>query len=687
MTGASEFQEQLSAYCRSEQPPYSVFLMVSKNNAPPPPFQPEQVESDSEDPDPASGAEADDEGGAGEGNKPVGGGARNPNPASASSTPPKKPSSGHSGPAKKARVPGEGFKKATVPGEDSLPSASSKDPLSTPPPSSQANSLLRPVPETSEANLLGHLFDAMGRGETEEERRTPQEEKRKITPWAKGLGCKTLPGPRTLRLRASPDQLLGCLWTGCAKSDPWSTIPNSDADPVRSLEELTQVLTRSKVEDIHMDVLEYWQMDTDCCTLTDAENAIQGRTAEDIVVHVSLRKNVLVEFLRRALILSFLNEVLWFKHVPEEFFDRALTEAEDDDWELGIAEGVNPWPSMPLQPRDSPSASEHEEDASGDERDGNGLDDETSLGKRSRPKSKTPAGKRPKRLTPLTPSPGKSSSSRTPPREKTAPALSDVSSNDETDAPRRVKTLPWTPEMGYEGYHTDTRLVKSWIIYNTRVRRTSTRHKHQNRGFPDYEVMNDEVHSVAERVPVTEYQDIIHTQAPWGDMFDERVRVLLFARETLTPGFVVIAKRYVLFMWGWCREEWERTHWIVLNRNVEAHALLNQDRAGRQRKYERARKDVQADVVTLPPPERKLFRMEAAFWRHSRKPCVWIPMDPAGHKSLRVHLDILDQREPARLYWGPSCPEERIAESVSPAVWGTRVTIHANRLPVPEPEE
>ncbi|OWZ02693.1 hypothetical protein PHMEG_00025703 [Phytophthora megakarya] len=114
-----------------------------------------------------------------------------------------------------------------------------------------------------------------------------------------------------------------------------------------------------------MDVLEYWQKDTDRCTLMDAEDAIQGRAAEDIVVHVSLRKNILVEFLRRPLILSFLDEVPWFQHVPEEFFDRALAEAEDDDWALGLAEGVNPWPPVPLQPRDSPSPSEHEEDASG----------------------------------------------------------------------------------------------------------------------------------------------------------------------------------------------------------------------------------------------------------------------------------------------------------------------------------
>ncbi|OWZ08167.1 hypothetical protein PHMEG_00019331 [Phytophthora megakarya] len=455
MTGASEFQEQLTAYCRSEKPPYLVFLIMQ-------------------------------------------------NPA------PKVMPVGEVSPSVEIlRILSPHY----------LPASGSKGTESTPLLRSQGNSLLRPVPA----------------GGIEEERQTPVEEKQE------------------------EDHPM----------DP-------DADPVRPVEELAQVLTRSKVEDVRMDVLEYWQMDTDPCTLTEAEDAIQGRTTEDIVIHVSLRKHILVEFLRRALILSFLDEVPWFQHVPEEFFNRALAEAEDDDWELGVAEGVNPWPSVPLQPRDSPSPSEEEEEASGNERDGNGPDDETSLGKRSRPKSKTPVGKRPKRVAPPTPSPG-----------------------------------------------------------NTRVRRTSTRLKHQNRGFPDYEVMNDEVHSVAERVPVAEYRDIVKTQAPWDDMFDERVRVLLFIRDTLSQEFTDIAKRYILFMWICRREEWERTHWIVLNRNVEAHALLHQGRAGRQRKYERALKDVRADVATLPPPERKRFRTEAAFWRHSLKPCV-DSHGPRANKTLRT---------------------------------------------------
>ncbi|OWZ06492.1 hypothetical protein PHMEG_00021245 [Phytophthora megakarya] len=489
MTGASEFQEQLSAYCLSEQPPYSVFLMVSRNNAPPPPFQPAQVESDSEGSDPASDAEPGTEGGTGGGSESSGVDPADPNPASAPSTPPKKPSTGHSDQAKKAMVPGEG----------SLPASDSKEPKSTPPPSSQGNSLLRPVPGVSETNLLGHLFDAdydMRGGDTEAERNPLEEKQEEDHSMGEEPGAKDLAGSEDVELegvsgsgpRMSADRLRQVRPT---VYDPQTDTKggfyrpiDSDADPVRPVEELAKVLTRSKVEDVRMDVLEYWQMDTDRCTLTEAEDAIQGRTTEGIIVHVSLRKDILVEFLRRALILSFLDEVPWFQHVPEEFFDRALAEAEDDDWELGIGEGVNPWPSVPLQPRDSPSPSEHEEDASGDEQDGHGPDDETSL-------------------------------------------------------------------------------AKSWVIYNTRVRRTSTRLKHQNRGFPDYE----------------------------------------------------------------------------------------------------------------------------SVFGHSRKPCVWIPMDPRANKTLRVQLDLLDQREPARLYWGSSCPEERIAESVSSAVWVTRVTVHTNRLPVPEPEE
>ncbi|OWZ20380.1 hypothetical protein PHMEG_0005211 [Phytophthora megakarya] len=48
----------------------------------------------------------------------------------------------------------------------------------------------------------------------------------------------------------------------------------------------------------------------------------------------------------------------------------------------------------------------------------------------------------------------------------------------------------------------------------------------------------------------------------------------------------------------------------------------------------------------------ELFRTKAAFWCHSRKPCVLIPMGPKAHKGFQGQPDILDQHEPARLYWG-----------------------------------
>ncbi|OWZ00481.1 hypothetical protein PHMEG_00028319 [Phytophthora megakarya] len=271
MTGASEFQEQLTAYCRSEQPPCSVFLMVSKNNAPPPPFQAAQVESDSEGSDPASDAESGDGAGGGAGNKPVGGDPAGSNPASAPSTHPQQSSAQHSGPAKTAMAPGE----------DPLPASGSKETKSTPPPSSQGNSLLRPVPGASEANLLGHLFDAdydMGGDDIEEERQTPLDEKQEEDhPMGEEPGEQDLPGSEDVELqgvsgsgpRMSAD---GLRQVRPAVYDP-QTDPkggsyrpiDSDADPVRPVVELAHVLTRSKVEDVRMDVLEYWQMDADRC--------------------------------------------------------------------------------------------------------------------------------------------------------------------------------------------------------------------------------------------------------------------------------------------------------------------------------------------------------------------------------------------------------------------------------------
>ncbi|OWZ00801.1 LOW QUALITY PROTEIN: hypothetical protein PHMEG_00027932 [Phytophthora megakarya] len=201
----------------------------------------------------------------------------------------------------------------------------------------------------------------MGGGDTEAERKTPLEEKQEEDHPMDGE-----PGPKD-PAESEDVELEGVSGSGPRMSadglrqirptvyDPQADPKagfyrpiDSDADPVWAVEELAQVLTRSKVEDVGMDVLEYWQMDTDRCTLTDAEDAIQGCTTEDITLSFTLRKHILLEFLRRALILSFLDEVPWFQHVPEEFFDRALAEAEDDDWELGVAEGVNPWPSVPL---------------------------------------------------------------------------------------------------------------------------------------------------------------------------------------------------------------------------------------------------------------------------------------------------------------------------------------------------
>ncbi|OWY97415.1 hypothetical protein PHMEG_00032057 [Phytophthora megakarya] len=149
MTGASEFQEHLSAYCRSEQPPYSVFLMVNKNNVPRHLSKSRKWRATARilTPLPAQSPAM----------KVVL--VREISPSVVIRltpilrprlAPPKKSSADHSGPAKMAMVPGK----------DSLPAPDPKGLKSTLPHGSQDNSLLRPVPGASEANLLGHLFDA-----------------------------------------------------------------------------------------------------------------------------------------------------------------------------------------------------------------------------------------------------------------------------------------------------------------------------------------------------------------------------------------------------------------------------------------------------------------------------------------------------------------------------------------------
>ncbi|OWZ15936.1 hypothetical protein PHMEG_00010336 [Phytophthora megakarya] len=129
---------------------------------------------------------------------------------------------------------------------------------------------------------------------------------------------------------------------------------DSDADPVRPMEKL--VLTRSKVQDVRIDVLEY---------LTDEHRSLYSDGRRERHPGSYCRGHRRARQSPEAWAGGALAPgVPWFRRVRVDCFDRALAEVEDDDWELGIAEGVNPWPSVPLQPRDSPGPSEHEEDAS-----------------------------------------------------------------------------------------------------------------------------------------------------------------------------------------------------------------------------------------------------------------------------------------------------------------------------------
>ncbi|OWY99925.1 hypothetical protein PHMEG_00028990 [Phytophthora megakarya] len=125
---------------------------------------------------------------------------------------------------------------------------------------------------------------------------------------------------------------------------------DDDAEPPRSDEDLSKLLPAdADLSDVRLDVLELWRMDSDGCTLTEAEDVVLGITAEDIVVHANLRRDVLCEIIRRLLCLRSLDDVDWLRHVPEEYFDRAYKRAEETNWVVGVD---RPWPPVPTEPHE-----------------------------------------------------------------------------------------------------------------------------------------------------------------------------------------------------------------------------------------------------------------------------------------------------------------------------------------------
>ncbi|OWZ01725.1 hypothetical protein PHMEG_00026834 [Phytophthora megakarya] len=99
---------------------------------------------------------------------------------------------------------------------------------------------------------------------------------------------------------------------------------DDDAEPSRSDDDLNKLVPAdADLSDVRLDVLELWRMDSDGCTLTEAEDVVLGATAEDIVVHANLRRDGLCEIIRHLLCLRSLDDVDLLRHVPEEYFNRA----------------------------------------------------------------------------------------------------------------------------------------------------------------------------------------------------------------------------------------------------------------------------------------------------------------------------------------------------------------------------
>ncbi|OWY99997.1 LOW QUALITY PROTEIN: hypothetical protein PHMEG_00028905 [Phytophthora megakarya] len=524
---------------------------------------------------------------------------------------------------------------------------------------------------------------------------------------------------------------------------------DDDAEPPRSDDDLSKLLPAdAKLSDVRLDVLELWRMDSDKSTLTEAENVILGETAEDIVVHASLRRDVLCEIIRRLLCLRSLDDVDWLRHVPEEYFERAYKRAEDCDWVIGVE---HPWPPVPTEPRESSESSEDDDDASDAEGGGQPAPKAGSSKKRasgSPAPTTPPRGKRPRRTggqgrggsgaarqvvhLPEVPSDVSSNESDLPMRHRrlTPPpnAAPDLSHSDTADAISWfVNGVTPPPNAAPDFSHSDTADAISWFVNGVQVHQASQSGKHQIRGYPDYDVVPTSAAEVKCRLVISDYLDLVDgtapgEDAPWDTVFRDRHVVFWFACREITeehPGgfsddFLAVASEHVLVMFNFRRAQWERDHWVILDRTDEAQKKVYSERATRQRSWYKAllklrakvallpareRKGeghaseelallkLRAKVALLPARERKWFRCEPGLWRRPRLPVTWIPLPCGdGTPSLRDQLRALDRREPARVHWGLPGAASRLSESVSPSTWGTRVTDPNARIFIPIPD-
>ncbi|OWZ01858.1 hypothetical protein PHMEG_00026683 [Phytophthora megakarya] len=184
---------------------------------------------------------------------------------------------------------------------------------------------------------------------------------------------------------------------------------------------------------------------------------------------------------------------------------------------------------------------------------------------------------------------------------------------------------------------------------------------------------------------------------PWrrGTVFRNRHVVFWFACREITeehPGgfsddFLAVASEHVLVMFNFRRAQWERDHWVVLDRADEAQKKGYSERATRQWSWYKALLKLRGKVALIPARDRKWFRCEPGLWRRPRLPVTWIPL-PRGDSTppLRDQLRTLDRREPARVHWSLPGATLRLSESVSPSTCETRVTDPKARIFIPIPD-
>ncbi|GMF41717.1 unnamed protein product [Phytophthora fragariaefolia] len=186
----------------------------------------------------------------------------------------------------------------------------------------------------------------------------------------------------------------------------------------------------------------------------------------------------------------------------------------------------------------------------------------------------------------------------------------------------------------------------------------------QTQGFPDFVPNRHDLDILKERCDGEELKAFLATR-PWTKLSDTRRTEFFFHRRAdLGHEIVRELEGWVDFMEENVEALWPATHWVVLDRDATSKFIRNTS-ARRLKLHESIRKKVIASEKQLKKVAPASLWNEPGLWKFPKRICYWVLMSRShtnANYSLKEQVELLDDREPARLQWRAcSSDEERIA--------------------------